>query len=120
MPIRAPSRHPFAEVARLTRQHWDGAKSHGRGALCAVLDFRPEHVGGCASDVRSWRRLRPRRCVQALAYESAHELVPCRVKLHFIAAMAKTIENLQRWRIAIGCVAEGEHCGCAEAGSQRV
>ena len=50
--------------------------------------------------------------MQAFPHQAAHQLVPCRVKLNFVAPAAEPIEQLQDRSVAVRRIAQGEHlCG---------
>jgi hypothetical protein len=57
--------------------------------------------------------------MQSLADEAPQQLVPRRVELDFIAALAEAIERVQLRRVAVGRLAECEHLGTAKPLTER-
>jgi hypothetical protein len=57
--------------------------------------------------------------VQAFRDQAAHELVPRRMELHFVAARAEAIKRVQLRRVAVSRIAEGEHFRTPEPRAQR-
>ena len=101
------------------RQRGNGAVRHRRGALRAILYLGPQHVAGRPRHVRARPRLGPRARVQPFQHESAHELVPRRVKLDLVTAAAEAVEDFQHGWVAVGSIAEQKHLGRAEPLTER-
>ena len=86
--------HSAASAAR-TPQRRHGGMGHRDGAAVARLDLRDESEERGACDVRARARLRPGERVQAVPDREPHQLVPGRVELDLVDALAEAVVGAQ-------------------------
>ncbi len=118
---RQQQTQPLSEILGLLRKRGHRAVAHGGRALGAILDLGPQQVGGGAprTHPHGAGAHGPVVC-RAFRHQAAHQLVPCRMKLHFIAARPEAIQRMQLRRMAVGRIAQGKHLGAAEPRAQRL
>ncbi len=85
----------------LVPQRRDGGIGHGDGAAVPGLGLRPHVEPGRPRHVRPGRVIQPRRPVQALADRGGHKLVPGRMELDLVDAMAVPVVRAQHRRMLV-------------------
>src|SRR5438270_656953 len=68
----------------------------------AALDLGPDIESSGACRVRSGTRFAPRQRVQAMADRDLHQLMPRRMELDLVDALAEPVMRAKAWRVGVG------------------
>ena len=101
-------RLPLGGELRLGPQCRDDRVGHRDRAADPGLGLRHAHEGGAAGDVSARLRVLPRRGVQLVLDREAEQLVPGRVELDLVDAVADPVVGLQLRRVLVGGGAQGD------------
>jgi hypothetical protein len=122
-------RLPFGGERWIVAQHRDGGIGHGDRADVPRLVLQSEHGESGTGNMRPGTRVGPGKTVYAVFDGQAHQVMPRRVILNFVPAVAVAIMGVQHRRVfvgkhgplicfrAAGCAAELFECGARPTGA---
>jgi hypothetical protein len=106
---RADQRAPFRPARRIAAQHRDRRIGHADRAANAVLALIPHVRQRAARDLRAGTRIVPAQRMSLVADGERHQVVPGRMKIDAVDAVAESVVGAQLGQMPIGLAGELLH-----------